>query len=204
MKEFRSFTKEITAVSRMFYRYCDIRVQPTHFQPSKSLNGKCKSETHQLKSQSRRLTENSLSLKYSARIETWHPNLLIINSKFISQQLISLRRYQRMVEKNEKTKEQIRKRDEKRKLLIQQQLMERQAQVELARAENRNSSLGVQQRGMESSGSLPQLKKTRVRTHQAPRQVNKKLSLTESTKTQDEKSLPRVNSNESEKVEGKS
>jgi hypothetical protein len=57
---------------------------------------------------------------------------------------------------------------------------------------------------MESSGSLPQLKKTRVRTHQAPRQVNKKLSLTESIKTQDEKSLPRVNSNESEKVEGKS
>ncbi len=41
-----------------------------------------------------------------------------------------------MVEKNERTKEMIRQRDEKKKFMIQQQIFERQAAVEKAKAEN--------------------------------------------------------------------
>ena len=89
----------------------------------------------------------------------------------------------------------IRQRDEKKKLMIQQQIFERQAAVEKAKAENRIAvSSMMQAKTIVSSGSLPQLKtKTRVKTQQAAREVvDKKISLTESVKSQYEKSLPRV------------
>lgn len=79
--------------------------------------------------------------------------------------------------------------------MIQQQIMERQAALEKAKAENRIvvSSM-LQPKTIVTSGSLPQLNtKTRVKTQQASRQaVDKKISLTESVKSQQEKSLPKV------------
>jgi hypothetical protein len=53
-----------------------------------------------------------------------------------------------------------------------------------------------------TSGSLPQLNiKSRVKTQQASRKVDKKVSLTETIKTQQERSVGRILVDDSEKVD---